>query len=387
MIQVLTQAREELIERTFESIRGAKQAIVHLYNSTSTLQRRVVFGLDQGQASPQIAVNGAQVCQQFADAMPPRPDGSRTEVYFEYSPESYTGTELEFAVEVCDAVTTSGSPTPDRKVILNLPATVEMATPNVYADPIEWMRRNLERRDSVILSLHPHNDRGTAVAAAELGYHGRRRPHRGLPVRQRRAHRQRRPGHPGPEPVLPGRRPADRLLRHRRDPPHRRVLQPAAHHPRHPYAGDLVYTAFSGSHQDAIKKGFEHAGSGRRQRRQDRRRDRMGRPLPAHRPQGRRPHLRGRHPRQLPVRQGRNRLRPEDRPPAGPAAPAQIEFSKSSRRRPTPRAARSPRPRSGPSSQDEYLPNPARPPWGRFELRRAPRRRPDEEAATSSPST
>src|SRR2546423_3202568 len=154
VIQVLTQAREELIERTFESVRGAKQAIVHLYNSTSTLQRRVVFGLDKAGIT-QIAVNGAKVCRQFADAMPPRPDGTRTEIYFEYSPESYTGTELEYAVEVCDAVTEVWQPTPDRKAIINLPATVETATPNVYADSNEWMHRNLARRDSIVLPLHP----------------------------------------------------------------------------------------------------------------------------------------------------------------------------------------------------------------------------------------
>ena len=164
VIQVLTQAREPLIERTFEAIRGAKQAIVHLYNSTSTLQRRVVFGLDK-EGIKDIAVHGAQLCKKFAEQI-----ADETEVFFEYSPESYTGTELEFAVEVCDAVTEVWQPTPDRKVILNLPATVEMATPNIYADSIEWMHRNLARRDSIVLSLHPHNDRGTAVAAAELGY-------------------------------------------------------------------------------------------------------------------------------------------------------------------------------------------------------------------------
>ncbi|HLK42042.1 MAG TPA: 2-isopropylmalate synthase, partial [Thermoleophilia bacterium] len=163
VIQVLTQARDHLIERTFESIRGARQAIVHLYNSTSTLQRRVVFGLDR-EGIKQIAVEGARLCRKYAESVP------ETEVYFEYSPESYTGTELEFAVEVCNAVNDVWTPTPDRKVIVNLPATVEMATPNVYADSIEWMHRNLKYRDSVVLSLHPHNDRGTAVAAAELGY-------------------------------------------------------------------------------------------------------------------------------------------------------------------------------------------------------------------------
>src|SRR5215207_1170228 len=162
-LQVLTQARDELIERTFESIRGARQAIVHLYNSTSTLQRRVVFGLDR-EGIVDIAVNGARLCQKIAETMP------ETFIRFEYSPESYTGTELEYAAEVCNAVNDVWEPSPDRPVIINLPATVEMAEPTVYADQIEWMHRNLTRRDAVVLSLHPHNDRGTAVAAAELGY-------------------------------------------------------------------------------------------------------------------------------------------------------------------------------------------------------------------------
>ncbi|MFM2160092.1 MAG: hypothetical protein RLY39_623, partial [Actinomycetota bacterium] len=163
IIQVLTQAREQLIARTFESIKGAKQAVVHLYNSTSTLQRRVVFGLDKA-GIKQIAVEGAKLCKEYEKTVP------GTIVSYEYSPESYTGTELEFAVEVCDAVNDVWKPTPQHKTIINLPATVEMATPNVYADSIEWMHRNLKYRDSIVLSLHPHNDRGTGVAAAELGY-------------------------------------------------------------------------------------------------------------------------------------------------------------------------------------------------------------------------
>ncbi|NCU78487.1 MAG: 2-isopropylmalate synthase, partial [Actinobacteria bacterium] len=163
VIQVLTQARKPLIERTFESIKGAKQAIVHLYNSTSTLQRRVVFGQDRD-GIKKIATVGAQICLDLVKTVP------GTLVSFEYSPESYTGTELEFAVEVCNAVNDIWKPTPTWKSIMNLPATVEMATPNIYADSIEWMHRNLKYRDSVILSLHPHNDRGTGVAAAELGY-------------------------------------------------------------------------------------------------------------------------------------------------------------------------------------------------------------------------
>jgi 2-isopropylmalate synthase len=163
IIQVLTQAREPLIRRTYEAIKGAKQAIVHLYNSTSTLQRRVVFGLDKD-GIKKIATDGAQLCLDLVATVP------ETKVSFEYSPESYTGTELEFAVEVCNAVNDVWKPTPQWKTIMNLPATVEMATPNVYADSIEWMCRNLNNRDSVIVSLHPHNDRGTGVAAAELGY-------------------------------------------------------------------------------------------------------------------------------------------------------------------------------------------------------------------------
>src|SRR5689334_14999974 len=161
-IQVLTQSRPELIERTFEAIRGARRAIVHLYNSTSTLQRRVVFGLDRP-GIVDIAVRGAEQICDLAAAMP------GTEIVYQYSPESFTGTELDFAVEICEAVMDVWQPTPQRKVILNLPATVEMSTPNIYADQIEWFGRTIRNRDCIILSLHPHNDRGTGVAAAELG--------------------------------------------------------------------------------------------------------------------------------------------------------------------------------------------------------------------------
>ncbi len=251
VIQVLTQAREHLIERTFEAIRGAKRAIVHLYNSTSTLQRRVVFGLDR-EGIKQIAVEGARLCLKYAEQV------SETEVLFEYSPESYTGTELDFAVEVCDAVNDVWQPTPDRKVIINLPATVEMATPNVYADSIEWMHRHLKYRDSVVLSLHPHNDRGTAVAAAELGYqagadriegclfgNGERTGNVCLVTLGLNLFSQ------GIDPQIDF-GDIDEI---------RRTVEYCNQlpvHPRHPYGGDLVYTAFSGSHQDAIKKGFEH---------------------------------------------------------------------------------------------------------------------------------
>lgn len=251
VIQVLTQARENLIDRTFESIRGAKQAVVHLYNSTSTLQRRVVFGLDK-EGIKKIATDAAEYCLRQVDTV------KGTQVFFEYSPESYTGTEVEYALEVCDAVTDIWKPTPSWKTIINLPATVEMAMPNVYADSIEWMHRNLNRRDSIVLSLHPHNDRGTAVAAAELGYMA---------------------GADRIEGTLfgNGERTGNvclvtlglNLLSHGIDPEIdfsdipaiRRAVEYANQlrvPERHPYGGDLVFTAFSGSHQDAIKKGLEH---------------------------------------------------------------------------------------------------------------------------------
>ena len=249
-IQVLTQAREELIERTFESLRGARQAIVHLYNSTSTLQRRVVFGLDMD-GIRDIAVQGARLCRTYEETIP------GTTVYYEYSPESYTGTELEFAVSVCNDVLEVLEPSAEKPVIINLPATVEMATPNVYADSIEWMDRHLAHREHVVLSLHPHNDRGTAVAAAELGYLA---------------------GADRIEGCLfgNGERTGNvclvtlglNLFTHGVDPQIdftdideiRRTVEYCNQLPvaeRHPYGGDLVYTAFSGSHQDAIKKGFE----------------------------------------------------------------------------------------------------------------------------------
>ena len=221
VIQVLTQAREHLIERTYEAIAGAKQAIVHLYNSTSTLQREVVFRSDED-GIVDIAVSGARFCRKYEELVPD------TDVFYEYSPESYTGTELEFALRICNAVLEVLEPTPDRKVIINLPATVEMATPNVYADSIEWMSRNLRYRESVVLSLHPHNDRGTAVAAAELGYLAGADRIEGCLFGNGERTGQRLPGDPRHEPVQPGRGPAARLLRHRPHPPHRRALQPAA---------------------------------------------------------------------------------------------------------------------------------------------------------------
>ncbi|MBN0971215.1 MULTISPECIES: 2-isopropylmalate synthase [Gordonia] len=249
-IQVLTQCREELIERTFDACRGAANVIVHFYNSTSVLQRRVVFRADKA-AITKIATDAAhkvlEVQQNYPD----------TNWRYEYSPESYTGTELSFAKEVCDAVTEIIAPTPERPMILNLPATVEMATPNVYADSIEWMHRNLARRDSVILSLHPHNDRGTAVAAAELGYqagadriegclfgNGERTGNvclvtLGMNMFSR-----------GVDPQIS----FSDIDEIRRTVEYCNQLNVPE---RHPYGGDLVYTAFSGSHQDAINKGLD----------------------------------------------------------------------------------------------------------------------------------
>ena len=249
-IQVLTQARDHLIERTYDSIRGAKQAIVHLYNSTSVLQRRVVFGLDQD-GIIDVALQGARMCRKLEETIP------ETTVYYEYSPESYTGTELEFAAGICNEVIEVFDARPDRKVIINLPATVEMATPNVYADSIEWMSRHLTRRESIVLSLHPHNDRGTGVAAAELGYlagadriegclfgNGERTGNVCLVTLGLNLFSQ------GIDPQID----FSDLGEIRRTVEYCTQLPV---HERHPYGGDLVFTAFSGSHQDAIKKGFE----------------------------------------------------------------------------------------------------------------------------------
>ena len=249
-IQVLTQARESLINRTYESIAGAKRAIVHLYNSTSVLQRDVVFRTDR-QGIVDIALEGARLCKAAEKTIPD------TEVFYEYSPESYTGTELEFALEICNQVIAVFEPTPERKVIVNLPATVEMATPNVYADSIEWMSRRLVPRENVILSLHPHNDRGTAVAAAELGYmagadriegclfgNGERTGNVDLVALGINLFTQ------GVDPQIDF-SDLDEVKRTAE------YCNQLSVHERSPWAGDLVYTAFSGSHQDAIKKGFE----------------------------------------------------------------------------------------------------------------------------------
>ena len=252
-IQVLTQAREELIERTVQSLVGFRgTALIHLYNSTSTLQRRVVFNLDRD-GIKDIAVQGAQWCKKYAESLL---DGCS--VRWQYSPESFTGTELDYALEVCEAVMDVWEPTPERPVVLNLPATVEMSTPNIYADQVEWFGRALgARRSSVILSLHPHNDRGTAVAAAELGVqagadrvegclfgNGERTGNVCLVTLALNLFSQ------GIDPKID----FSDIDEVRRTVEHCNQLPV---HPRHPYGGDLVYTAFSGSHQDAIKKGFE----------------------------------------------------------------------------------------------------------------------------------
>jgi 2-isopropylmalate synthase len=246
-IQVLTQARPDLIEKTFASLKGVRRAIVHVYNSTSTVQREQVFGLDR-EGIIDIAVKGARLVQEYADKYP------ETEWIFEYSPESFTGTELDFAVEVCNAVTAVWQPTPERPVILNLPATVEMSTANVYADQIEWFGDRIANRDCVLISLHAHNDRGGAVAATELAVmagadrvegtlmgNGERTGNMDIITMAMNLYSQ------GIDPEL--------NLGHMDE-----IIQTVKActqlpvHPRHPYAGELVFTAFSGSHQDAIKK-------------------------------------------------------------------------------------------------------------------------------------
>ncbi len=252
-IQVLTQCRPELIERTYESIKGARQAIVHFYNSTSILQRRVVFGLDYDGIT-QIATDAARLARKLEETVP------GTQVRYEYSPESFTGTEIDYVVEVCSAVMDVIEPSADERIILNLPATVEMYTPNIYGDVIEYFHRHVPHRDHVVLSLHPHNDRGTAVAAAEFGVmagadrvegtlfgNGERTGNVDVVTLAMNLFSQ------GVDPQLDI-SDIDAL---------RRVAEYANRlpvHPRHPYVGDLVYTAFSGSHQDAIKKGLAALG-------------------------------------------------------------------------------------------------------------------------------
>jgi 2-isopropylmalate synthase len=247
-LAVLTQARPELIERTFEAIEGAPRAIVHLYNSTSVTQRRVVFKLDRDGIT-ELAVRGTELCRRLADQ-------TSTEIVFEYSPESFHHTELDYALEICEAVAAEWGPTPDRKMIVNLPTTVEQFPPNVYADRIEWFGRNFTRRDAAILSVHPHNDRGTAVATAELGLMaGAERVEGTLFGNGERT---------GNVDIVTL---ALNLLTQSVDPrldlsqidEARRIVEECNElpvHPRHPWVGELVYTAFSGSHQDAIKKGM-----------------------------------------------------------------------------------------------------------------------------------
>ncbi len=248
-IQVLTQARDHLIEKTFEALKGSKKAIVHLYNSTSTLQRKVVFGMERDQIK-QIAVDGAKLLVKFAKEM------EGTQLQFQYSPESFTGTELDFSLEVCEAVLEVWKPTSSNKAILNLPATVEMHTPNIHADQFEWFCRNLKNRETVLISIHPHNDRGTAVAAAELALlAGADRVEGTLFGNGERT---------GNVDILTM---ALNMFSQGVDP--RLDFTDINHvisvyekcseldvHVRHPYAGELVYTAFSGSHQDAINKGM-----------------------------------------------------------------------------------------------------------------------------------
>ena len=249
-IQVLTQAREHLIERTFESVKGAKNVIMHLYNSTSTLQREVVFKQDKN-GILKIATDGARLVKDLAIK------NTNTNWQFEYSPESFTGTELEYAVEVCNKVNEIWKPNKEIKTIMNLPATVELASPNIYADQIEWMCRNLDQRENVLVSLHPHNDRGTGIAAAELGLmagadrvegtlfgNGERTGNVDIVSLALNQLTQ------GVDPKLDF-SDINKVMREVE------YCNQLPIHPRHPYAGDLVFTAFSGSHQDAIKKGFD----------------------------------------------------------------------------------------------------------------------------------
>ena len=251
-IQVLTQSRPELIERTFEAVAGAKQAIIHLYNSTSTTQRRVVFNLDKAGIT-KIATDGAELIKELAL----KAEAAGTKIIHEYSPESFTQTELPYALEICEAVMDVWQPTPDKKTIINLPATVEVATPNVYADQIEWMHRNFSRRDSMILSLHPHNDRGTGVAAAEFGVMaGADRIEGTLFGNGERTG--------NVDVITLAMNMVSQGIDAKLDMHNMRELRATAEycnqlpvHPRHPYAGDLVFTAFSGSHQDAINKGLK----------------------------------------------------------------------------------------------------------------------------------
>jgi 2-isopropylmalate synthase len=252
-IQVLTQSRRDLIERSFESLEGARTAIVHVYNAVSPAWREVVFGMDRAGVKA-LAVEGAKILREQAEKRP------GTDWRFEYSPETFSTAELDFSLEVCEAVLDVLQPTPDKPVILNLPATVEAATPNIYADQVEWIGRNISRRDSVVISVHPHNDRGTGVAAAELAVmagadrvegclfgNGERTGNVDLVTLALNLYTQ---------GVSPGLDLSDmESIVHTVE-----YCNQLPVHPRHPYAGELVFTAFSGSHQDAIKKGFDAQG-------------------------------------------------------------------------------------------------------------------------------
>ncbi len=254
VIQVLTQAREHIIRRTFEALDGAKKSIVHLYNSTSTLQRDVVFN-NTMEETKELAIKGGKLLKELAK------EYGEDKFLFEYSPESFTGTELDFSVDICNAIIDIFQPTKDRKLILNLPATVEMSTPNIYADQIEYMCNNINNRDNVIISLHTHNDRGCGVAASELGLmagadriegtlfgNGERTGNADILVLAMNLYSQ------GVDPLLDFSK-VDKAVRL-----YEKVTGLSVH-PRHPYAGDLVYTAFSGSHQDAINKGMSRMGN------------------------------------------------------------------------------------------------------------------------------
>ena len=291
-LQVLVQCRPELITRTFEALQGAKNPIVHFYNSTSELQRRVVFAKDVA-GIKQIATDAAKM---ITDMAAKAGGGYR----FEYSPESFTGTELEVALEICNAVTEIVQPTAENKLILNLPATVEMSTPNIYADQIEWMCRHLDNRDNLIVSLHPHNDRGTGIAATELGLmagadrvegtlfgNGERTGNVDIVTLALNMYTQ------GLDPKLD----CSDINRIKDVYEYSNQLRIPE---RHPYVGELVYTAFSGSHQDAINKGMKAIKDGQQAA--------LGSALSADRPAGCRAHLRGDHPHQLAVGQGRHRL-------------------------------------------------------------------------------
>ena len=309
-IVVLTQCREHLIRRTYEALKGAKRAIVHFYNSVSVLQREVVFRKNKEEIK-KLATDAAELCKDLEN------EAKGIDLYYEYSPESFTGTEPEYAVEVCNAVIGVIKPTPEHPMIINLPATVEMTTPNVFADEVEYVSTHLDDRDAVVLSLHPHNDEGMGVAATELAVlagadrvegcllgNGERTGNVDLVTL-------------GLNMLTQG---IDPQIDYSNVPEIRKTVEYCNQikiSERHPYAGNFVFTAFSGSHQDAIKKGLEAREVAA---------DRVGADLdkfvwlvPADRPEGHRPHLRGDHPRQLAVRQGRHGLPAQDQPQPRPA--------------------------------------------------------------------